>query len=419
MPTKNTIPTIDNRQEQNYTINLAEMQAKLDGMYQMLAGIFQPNLDNETAQAKCASCLEGENDMARLKSKITVNGQDFWITASSAQGLVDKALQVMQQPEPPMPESSAPPFDQYATNWYKLYIEPKVKATTASCVISYIRKQYVPFFGSRPLDRITVDDVQTFLNQRSQYAKSTLKDYRMWLAQIFDAAVDDGYLTKNPAKSRRIAIPSRKVTEREALSEADYMDILNNLGKLEAKDQLYIGLAMLTGMRRGEILGLQYADIDRDGGWIHVRRNVTFPNVNRPSVGTPKSKKGYRDIPILPQLAALLPDRDDESFVFGGETPLSHMQMVNTWIRIGKKIELHGATLHTLRHSFLTMASNSGIEPKTIQALAGHADISITMNRYVHAQMEPIKRAGATLCQKISSLGTRQERKERPQSLVS
>lgn len=216
MPTKKVIPTIDNQQEQNYTINLSEIQAKVDGMYQMLAGILQPHLNNGTAQAKCASCLEGEKDMARLKIKITVNGQDYWITASSAQGLDDKVLQIMQQPEPSTSDSTTPQFDQYAMNWCKLYIEPKIKATTASCVISYIRKQYIPFFGSKPLDRITVDDVQIFLNQRSKFAECTLKDYRMWLAQILDAALDDGFLTKNPAKSKRIAIPSHKVTEREA-----------------------------------------------------------------------------------------------------------------------------------------------------------------------------------------------------------
>ncbi len=187
------------------------------------------------------------------------------------------------------------------------------------------------------------------------------------------------------------------------------MDILNNINKLNDKDRLYIALAMLTGMRRGEILGLQYADIDRDGGWIHVRRNVTFPNVNRPTIGSPKSKKRYRDIPLIPQLLAILPNRDDMSFVFGEDKPLSHMQMVNMWNRIIKQVDMHGATLHTLRHSFLTMASNSGIEPKTIQALAGHADVSITMNRYVHAQVEPIKRAGVILGEKINSLGTQLE----------
>ena len=96
----------------------------------------------------------------------------------------------------------------------------------------------------------------------------------------------------------------------------------------------------------------------------------------------------------------------DGSSVFGDETPLSHIQMLNTWTRISKKIDFHDTTLHTLRHSFLTMASNSGIEPKTIQAIAEYAAISITMNRYVHAQIEPIKRAGATLGQKTNSLRT-------------
>ena len=95
------------------------------------------------------------------------------------------------------------------------------------------------------------------------------------------------------------------------------------------------------------------------------------------------------------------------------------MPMVNTWTQISKKIDLLGVTQHMLHHSFLTMASNSGIEPKIIQALAGHTDISIAMNRYVHVQMELIKRSGATLGQKTNSFGTCPKHKERPQSLVS
>lgn len=87
--------------------------------------------------------------------------------------------------------------------------------------------------------------------------------------------------------------------------------------------------------------------------------------------------------------------------------------------RINKRINLHGATPHFLRHTFLTLASNSGIEPKMIQALAGHADISITLNRYVHAQIEPIKRASATLAEKINSLETLLEHANGPQSLAT
>lgn len=410
---------IDNVHNATYTINETEMQVLHNMFTRFGFPLSQPHLANGITQVENAPCLEGEKNMARIKSKITIDGKECWISADSIQGLVDKVVIASQQQAEQLQEKSdAPLFKEYVMRWFKVYCEPKVKITTAGCVRSYMRKHFIPFFGNKPMDCITVDDVQAFLNQRSKLAERTLKDYRMWLAQVFDAAVDDGYMAKNPARNKRIAIPSRKVTEREALSEADYMDILSNINKLHEKDRLYVALAMLTGMRRGEILGLQYADIDRDGGWIHVRRNVTYPNVNKPIIGTPKSKKGYRNIPILPQLASLLPDCKDELFIFGGDKPLSHMQMVNTWARITKKIDMHGATLHSLRHSFLTLASNSGIEPKTIQALAGHADVSITMNRYVHAQVEPIRRAGMILGEKINSLGTFLEYGNSPQPLA-
>lgn len=83
------------------------------------------------------------------------------------------------------------------------------------------------------------------------------------------------------------------------------MDLLSNMNRLNEKDRLYIPLAMLADTKHGAILGLQYADIDRDGGWIRVRRNVTRPNMNKPTIGIPKSKKGYRSIPILAQLSSL------------------------------------------------------------------------------------------------------------------
>ena len=377
------------------------------------------DLDNGIAQDENVSCSEGENNMARIKSRININGVDCWITADNVQALVDKALAAYQQStqQAPQTHTEAPLFKDYAPRWYEVYESNKLKPTTAAGVQSYMTRHYIPFFGEYHMDQITVDLVQQFLNLRKNYAEKTLKDCRMWLSQILDAAVDDGYLDKNPARNKRIVIPSKKATEREALSESDFMDVYGQLGKLSESDRLLIALAMFTGMRRGEILGLQYADIDREGGWIHVRRNVTYPKINNYVIGTPKSKKGTRDIPIIPQLAAILPDRCDESFIFGGAQPLTHTQVVNTWNRIKKKINLHGATLHSLRHSFLTMASNSGIEPKTIQALAGHADVSITMNRYVHAQTEPIKRAGVTLGQRISHLGALQEYGNSPQAL--
>ena len=161
-----------------------------------------------------------------------------------------------------------------------------------------------------------------------------------------------------------------------------------------------MALLLMTGMRRGEVLGLRWEDIDPEKGLINVRRNVTYAQ-NQPFIGTPKTKKGFREIPLDPHLWALLQPAQQEGFIIGGEAPISRMMYRRMWERIEKKVELYGATAHIFRHSYLTIASNAGVEPKTIQALGGHADISTTMNIYVHKQTEQNLDAGKKIGAKL------------------
>lgn len=81
-------------------------------------------------------------------------------------------------------------------------------------------------------------------------------------------------------------------------------------------------------------------------------------------------------------------------FIFGGEPPITITTYNNTMKRIRKKVDLHGATAHTFRHSYLTYMAGTETDSKTLQTIAGHSTISMTMNRYVHAQPEKIIDAG-------------------------
>ena len=81
-------------------------------------------------------------------------------------------------------------------------------------------------------------------------------------------------------------------------------------------------------------------------------------------------------------------------YIVGGEKPMTLMKYERSIERIERTIDLHGATAHVLRHTYLTLLSNAGIEPKTIQAICGHADIGTTMNRYVHPQQKQVLHAG-------------------------
>lgn len=149
---------------------------------------------------------------------------------------------------------------------------------------------------------------------------------------------------------------------------------------------------MYTGMRLGEVLGLRWEDIDFDAGLIRIRRNVTHPT-NQPFIGTTKTSNGVRTIPLLDELRKHL-GTSGKGFVVGGDSPYTKMQHRRAWERITKQIDLHGATAHVFRHTFLTILASTGVDVKTLQAIAGHGDIQITMNRYVHPVNDNILKAG-------------------------
>ena len=87
------------------------------------------------------------------------------------------------------------------------------------------------------------------------------------------------------------------------------------------------------------------------------------------------------------------------------------------WQRIEKTITLHGATPHIFRHTFLTLSASSGIDFKTLQALAGHSDIQITMNRYVHTQKDNIIKARETFVNQVF-LAEKMQHNDKPQTIA-
>ena len=115
----------------------------------------------------------------------------------------------------------------------------------------------LPTFGNRNMHDIKPADVQAFLNEHKYLARSYLMSMLTFMSQVFKDAIEDGAATEDPTASRKIVIPSDKVIVRDALSLEDYKDILPNLHRLCTDDRRMMALMMLTGMRRGEALGLR------------------------------------------------------------------------------------------------------------------------------------------------------------------
>jgi len=276
---------------------------------------------------------------------------------------------------------------EYADQWMKR--KRKLKKTTIANYTKYLDEYIIPTLGDKYLNEISSLAVQQLLDRYDRLSKSTLKNMKGILSQIMKYAVNDDLIDKNPCDDLDIEIPSDKKKERKALPIAEYKGIISNFNQLIETDKCFLGLCMYTAMRRGEILGLKWEDIYDN--CIHVVRNVTHPQQNQPVITTPKTAAGVRTIPLSPALKDLLGSSMEHGFIFGGDKPYSLSAFRNMWERINKTIDMHGATPHVLRHSYLTYAVGETTDYKTVQGISGHADLKTLLNIYAHPQEEKIK----------------------------
>lgn len=251
------------------------------------------------------------------------------------------------------------------------------------------------------LDEITPDEIQAFFNTKMHMCRSTMQKMKIVIHQVFQSAIEDGYVQRNPASSSRLTI-SKRATGRTALPLTDVEDIVRQLPILNETDCLFLLLPIYTGMRRSEMLGLRWSDVDFRLKQIRVQRGVTFAG-NQPVIGPPKSKAGYRFIPLLPELETYLTRLVPQGeYIIGGDRPITEQAYQRTWKRINRTINLHGATAHVFRHTVATIAAPY-LDIKTLQTIMGHADIETTLDRYTHAQEERVRAAGELLTGKFKS----------------
>ena len=244
---------------------------------------------------------------------------------------------------------SSPLMKDYVTEWYERYKKRLLRPKTMLNYESMLKAHIIPFFGEMRVGDVTTSDIQSFFDTMPGAARSTVKHMKDVLHQIFDAAVEDGYATKNPTNSKRLVLPSKQKT-RNALTPEQVQHILFQMVRLRKSDQLLLMLLIFTGMRKGEILGLKWEDIDMKASMINVSRAVVHVN-NRPVVGRTKTDSGTRDVPILPQLERFLKNCERTGvYVIGGkDEPVTDTGYSCIWKRISDKIELYGATSSGIR----------------------------------------------------------------------
>ncbi len=251
-------------------------------------------------------------------------------------------------------------------------------------------------FADTPLKEIQPRHIQLFLQKlaRQGYAQKTISNQRMVVNLIFQYAVLQNDIVYNPCAS--VSIPKNlPKKERTAASPSDEETI-----KKSADVWLFPYIAIMTGMRKGEILALQWSDIDFDNDLIHVTKSV-YHEGDRPSVKCPKTEAGNRIVPLLSPLKSTflsIPDRIPDHYIISddGTNPLTNRRFITLSNHFKKKTGVT-CTAHQLRHSFATIAFECGLPPKTVQEILGHKQLSTTMDLYTEFRKKALLSAATKL----------------------
>ena len=280
-------------------------------------------------------------------------------------------------------------LDQFLKEWLELYAANNNRRSEYEAKESIIRLHFVPFFGSVPLKRLGVKQVEQYkaAKLKEGFAPKSINNHLTVLRRALVSAVEFGHLEAVPPVRRLKTQPP--VTDFLDFDEADRL-----LQSTPDKWRALVATALLAGLRRGELLALRWIDVDLVQQRIWIRRSRY-----RDTEGPPKSGK-HREVPMCLRLAEALKEhrRGPSGYVFCSAEgkPLPRQRLWRILNGICTKAGLRHVQWHTLRHSFASHLAMKGVPLRAIQELMGHSTIEMTM-RYAHLAPATLREAVSVL----------------------
>lgn len=252
--------------------------------------------------------------------------------------------------------------------------------------------------GNMSLSDVKPMHCQNVLNQmKDDYKTSTIYQTRITLYCMFSDAVENDVIFKNPvtkAVKYNIGKEPKKVRALTIEEQKKFLEI-----SVKSSNYNQFAFILQTGLRTGELIGLKWSDIDWKKKVIHIQRSMEYRyKVGEWKIGEPKSKSGYRDVPLTDEAISILMNQKEKlkkikiinmqfkEFVFlcrKGE-PTKNSTYDNALFKLCDKAGIERFSMHVLRHTYATRCIEAGMRPKTLQIILGHSNVGITMNLYVH-----------------------------------
>lgn len=295
-------------------------------------------------------------------------------------------------------------YKYWLSEWHKNYVVPIVKPRTEYSYDDVIKRYLIPTVGERDIEDLTPRQLQgaitklideglspSTVNLVISVVKSSLKTAR--LVGLIDASPADGLVR-----------PKKKEKKIECFTPDEQKRIVEfalNSGK-----QKHIGviICLYTGVRIGELLALDWRDVDLKSRMIQVNK-TRVERFGEITTGTPKTDSSNRTIPIPKQLIPLLKNlrgsqRDGQVIAQNGK-PVTIRSYQRTFELLLKCQGIPRRGFHALRHTFATRAVECGMDVKTLSEILGHKNPTVTLTRYVHSleshKREMMNKLGKTL----------------------
>ena len=373
------------------------MQAKLKGAYTMAKGLDGKQLPKGISQRANGLYM----------GRVMFHGQTYSLYNRSLTELKKEMLDLRYQLEHGIyAKETNLTFDSWFMEWIETYKMRSVKQGTVDSYLKHYHAYIKEPLGKLRLADIRSEHLQKMLNNMAQdgYSDSTIQLVTCILSGVFKQAYKNELIQKNPFS--HITKPKGAQAKERIAFTSEQQEIFMRYAEQSYLCNLF-QLAICTGMRNGELGGLQWCDIDFKNRVIHIRHNLVSRLGSGLAVDTPKTRTSRRDIPMIDKAYEILKRQEKAYNVLHGDSSIVKLQNTDFVFsvednqpisrkRITHEIEvmlerIHGDglcfpyfTLHTTRHTFATRCAEQGMSLQILKTILGHSSLAMTADLYSH-----------------------------------
>lgn len=318
-------------------------------------------------------------------------------------------------------------FETFSKTWFAEYAEKNLRKTTLNRTHQFEERTYKAI-GHVRLDKLTTRHIQKFIidlqkpgenkcKAQKGLSPKTVRNYLSYISSVLTYAKSMGMIKENPCDNA--ILPAMNTKEREIYTVTETIEFLEKLSSEPLKYQTFFILAIYGGFRRGELLGLEWKDIDYENNLVSIKRSSLSVRGEKPFTDTTKTKESCRTIKlpdiVFSVLKQLQNEQDGERKILG-ENWVESDRLFTTWngepmraetprnwlVKFCKRTGMKYVSIHSFRHLNATLLIGSGTDVRTVSAALGHSTATTTLNIYSHAFAEQQAKASEAIANTLN-----------------